>query len=91
MEKENKNNPNKILTLLKYFGPGAILASMTIGAGNIVLAPRVGAWAFPVHSALWVITFAFITKGLIAYMGTRYSLLSGEHIMTRFAAIRPHG
>lgn len=76
---------------LKYFGPGAILASMTIGAGNIVLAPRIGAWAVPAYSALWIVTFAFITKGLTAYMATRYSLLSGEHIMTLFARFRPHG
>jgi hypothetical protein len=81
----------RYLHYLKYFGPGAILASMTIGAGNIVLAPRVGAWALPAYSALWIITFAMITKGLTAYMATRYSLLSGEHIMTLFARVRPRG
>ncbi len=79
------------LLLLKFFGPGAILASMTIGAGNIVLAPRIGAWAVPAYSALWIITFAMITKGFIAYMATRYSLLSGEHIMSLFSRIPPKG
>lgn len=79
------------LRYLKYFGPGAVVACMTIGAGDIVLAPRIGAWALPVYSALWVITFAMITKGLTAYMATRYSLLSGEHIMTLFSRVRPHG
>jgi hypothetical protein len=82
---------HRYLRYVKYFGPGAILASMTIGAGNIVLAPRVGAWALPAYSALWIITFAMITKGLTAYMATRYSLLSGEHIMTLFARVRPRG
>jgi len=64
---------------------------MTIGAGDIVLAPRIGAWAVPLYSALWIITFAMITKGLTAYLATRYSLLSGEHIMTLFARVRPRG
>lgn len=82
---------HQYLRYVKYFGPGAILASMTIGAGNIVLAPRVGAWAIPAYSALWVITFALITKGLTAYLATRYSLLSGEHIMSLFARVRPRG
>jgi Mn2+/Fe2+ NRAMP family transporter len=79
------------LRYLKYFGPGAVVACMTIGAGDIVLAPRIGAWALPLYSALWVITFAMITKGLSAYLATRYSLLSGEHIMTLFSRVRPYG
>jgi len=82
---------HRYLKYLKYFGPGAVAACMTIGAGDIVLAPRIGAWAVPVYSALWVITFAMITKGLTAYLATRYSLLSGEHIMTLFSRMRPHG
>jgi Mn2+/Fe2+ NRAMP family transporter len=79
------------LRYLKYFGPGAILASMTIGAGNIVLAPRVGAWAVPLYSSLWIVTFAMFSKGFIAYMATRYTLLSGEHIMDLFARFKPKG
>jgi Mn2+/Fe2+ NRAMP family transporter len=87
MEKKSRN----VLRYLKYFGPGAVAACMTIGAGDIVLAPRIGAWAVPFYSALWVITFAMITKGLTAYLATRYSLLSGEHIMTLFSRMRPRG
>src|SRR4030042_5248234 len=79
------------LRYLKYFGPGAVVACMTIGAGDIVLAPRIGAWAIPLYSALWIITFAMITKGLTAYLATRYSLLAGEHIMTLFSRVRPYG
>ncbi|HEC89414.1 MAG TPA: hypothetical protein ENI44_02395 [Thermoplasmatales archaeon] len=64
---------------------------MTIGAGNVVLAPRVGAWAVPAYSTLWIITFAMVTKGFIAYTATRYLLLSGEHIMDYFSRIPPRG
>ena len=80
-----------IFRYLKYFGPGAILASMTIGAGNIVLAPRVGAWAVPLYSSLWIVIFAMFSKGIIAYMATRYTLLSGEHIMDLFSRFKPKG
>jgi hypothetical protein len=83
-----KRNP---LRYLKYFGPGAVIACFTMGAGDVVLAPRIGAWALPVYSALWIISFAMITKGLTAYLATRYSLLSGEHIMTLFTSFRPRG
>ena len=86
-----EKKPRNYLRYLKYFGPGAVVACMTIGAGDIVLAPRIGAWAVPLYSALWVITFAMITKGLTAYLATRYSLLSGEHIMTLFSRVRPYG
>ncbi len=86
-----KEKKKSVFRYLKYFGPGAIIACMTMGAGDVVLAPRIGAWAIPVYSALWIITFAMITKGLTAYLATRYSLLSGEHIMTLFARFRPRG
>lgn len=86
-----KEKKRSVLRYLKYFGPGAVVACMTMGAGDVVLAPRIGAWAIPVYSALWIIGFAMITKGLTAYLATRYSLLSGEHIMSLFARCRPRG
>jgi Mn2+/Fe2+ NRAMP family transporter len=84
-------NKKSFFSYLKYFGPGAVIACMSMGAGDVVLAPRIGAWAIPVYSALWIITFAMITKGLTAYLATRYSLLSGEHIMSLFARVKPRG
>jgi len=65
------------------------MASMSIGAGNVILAPRLGAWGG--YQVLWIITFAFFTKGFISYAATRYSLLSGENIMSCFFSIRPRG
>lgn len=65
------------------------MASMSIGAGNIILAPRLGAWGG--YQVLWIITFAFFTKGFISYAATRYSLLSGKNIMSCFFSIPPRG
>ena len=87
MEEKKKS----VFRYLKYFGPGAVIACMTMGAGDVVLGPRIGAWAIPVYSVLWIVTFALITRGLTAYLAARYSLLSGEHIMSLFARVKPRG
>ncbi len=70
--------------LLRNFGPAAIVASISIGAGESVLAVRVGAWAG--YSLMWVVLLAALIKaGLITYLLGRYSVLTGELISTRLA------
>ncbi len=64
-------------TLFKYFGPGAIVASITIGSGETVFASRSGA-VFG-YSLLWLFLAAAIAKGLQIYCGSRYITLTGEH------------
>lgn len=73
-----------IFSLLKNFGPAAIIASVSIGAGESVLAVRAGAWAG--YSLLWIILLAGLVKaGLITYLIGRYTILSGELIAARIA------
>jgi Mn2+/Fe2+ NRAMP family transporter len=69
--------------LLAYFGPGAVLASMGLGSGELIFAPRGGA-IFGL-SILWALVWAGIVKGVMAYSGVRYYTLTGEHIMSRWA------
>jgi Mn2+/Fe2+ NRAMP family transporter len=69
--------------LLAYFGPGAILASMTLGSGETIFAPRGGA-IFGL-SILWALVWAGLVKGVMAYSGVRYYTLTGEHPMSRWA------
>ncbi len=66
-----------LMGMLKLFGPGAIIASVTIGSGETVFASRGGAvfgyslfWCFLVGSAL---------KGLQVYTGARFITLTGRH------------
>lgn len=74
----------RTLSLLKSFGPAGILASISIGAGESVLAVRVGAWAG--YSLLWIVFLAGLVKaGLITYLIGRYTILSGELISSRIA------
>lgn len=74
----------RTLLLLKSFGPAGILASISIGAGESVLAVRAGAWAG--YSLLWIVLLAGLFKaGLITYLIGRYTVLSGELISARIA------
>ena len=67
---------------LKKIGPGAIVASATIGAGETVLAVRAGAWGG--YSLLWLILLATVTKSLLTlYMLGRYSAVSGQSVIEK--------
>lgn len=68
---------------LKYFGAGAIVASVTIGTGETVFASRGGA-VFG-YALLWCFLFGAIMKGLQVYSSARYMVLTGEHPMTHWA------
>lgn len=74
-------------SILKFFGPGAVIASLTIGSGESILASREGA-VFG-YAVLWALVAAVVAKGAIVYASNRYIVLTGEHPMTRFARVFP--
>src|SRR5688572_11384035 len=70
------------LALLGVFGPGAILASATIGAGETILAVRAGAWGG--YDLLWLILVASFTKSFVLlYLLGRYAALTGDSVARR--------
>lgn len=70
------------LGLLRAFGPGAILASATIGAGETILAVRAGAWGG--YDLLWLILLASLTKSFVLlYLLGRYAALTGDAVARR--------
>lgn len=71
--------------LFLYFGPGAILASATLGSGELLFAPRGGALFG--YSILWALVWAGLMKGIVVYSGVRYYTLTGENIMARWAKL----
>ncbi|SHM25164.1 Natural resistance-associated macrophage protein [Caldanaerovirga acetigignens] len=75
------------LKLLKYFGPGAILTSITIGSGEVFFSSRGGA-VFG-YSILWCFILGAIMKCIQTYAANRYITLTGEHPMTRWAYMFP--
>lgn len=63
--------------LLNFIGPGAIIASVTIGSGELVWASRSG--AIFGTSLMWAFLAAGIFKGMQVYSSTRYIALTGVH------------
>ena len=71
------------LPLLKVFGPGAIIASVTVGTGETIFAPRVG--AIFGYTMFWIVLLAVVAKALLVYSGARHLVLTGEHPMQAWA------
>jgi hypothetical protein len=68
---------------LGVFGPGAIIASITIGSGETVFSARGGA-VFG-YAAIWLLVIGGTLKGAMIYATNRYITVTGEHPMTRWA------
>ncbi len=66
-----------LLVMLKLFGPGAIIASVTIGSGETVFASRGG--AIFGYSLFWCFLVGTLLKGLQVYSGARFITLTGQH------------
>ena len=77
-----KPSLKKYLRYLMFFGPGAIIASVTIGQGQLILGPQLGAWAGP--RLLWLITIN-IGSYIIAYLSCRYTMITGLNMMDVFS------
>ena len=73
------------MALLKVFGPGAIIASVTVGTGETIFAPRMG--AIFGYTMFWVVMAAVIAKALLVYSGMRHLVLTGEHPMAAWARL----
>jgi Mn2+/Fe2+ NRAMP family transporter len=73
------------LTLVRAFGPGAVIASVTVGTGETIFSPRLG--AIFGYTMLWIILAAVIAKGVLVYTGGRHLVLTGEHPMQAWARL----
>ncbi|MAE63132.1 MAG: hypothetical protein CMJ18_02565 [Phycisphaeraceae bacterium] len=65
------------LRLLAFFGPGAIIASVTVGSGETVFASRGGA-VFG-YTLMWCFVASALFKGIQVYSGSRFMVLTGRH------------
>ncbi len=72
----------KLFRLAALFGPAAILASVSIGAGETIVVVQVGSWAG--YELLWLVMLSVLTKGVcVTYLLGRYTAVSGEEIGQR--------
>ena len=68
--------------MLRIFGPGAIIASVTIGSGETVFASRGG--AIFGYALLWCFIGGGLMKFVQVYTAARYMTLTGEHPIERW-------
>ena len=71
------------VALMRFFGPGAIIASVTIGSGETVFASRGGALFG--YALLWCFVAGGIMKFAQVYTAARFITLTGEHPIERWA------
>jgi Mn2+/Fe2+ NRAMP family transporter len=76
----------KVWRLAVLFGPAAIVASVSIGAGETIVVVRAGSWAG--YDLLWLIVASTLVKGVCAtYLLGRYTAVSGEMIGARLVRL----
>ncbi|HHW04206.1 MAG TPA: Nramp family divalent metal transporter [Thermoanaerobacterales bacterium] len=86
-EVDERLKRGKFTDLLAFLGPGLILASASIGSGEVFFSARGG--AIFQYIFLWTFLLGIIMKGVIIYSGTRYITITGEHPLTRFGEVFP--
>lgn len=86
-EPDPRLKSGKFKDIFSFFGPGIIIASATIGNGEIYSATKGGAVFGYVF--LWTFLIGVIMKGLVVYSGSRYIAITGEHPFSRWGRIIP--
>lgn len=72
----------RIERLFLSIGPGAIIASLTIGTGELIFSARAGVLFG--YSILWVFTLLLLFKGVMVYTLARHLVLTGIHPLERW-------
>ena len=68
-----------------FFGPGAVIASMTAGSGELLFPSRMGAMFG--YRLLWIFPLVALLKWVMVYSSTRHLILSGAHPLERWDGI----
>ena len=74
-----------LLGALKIFGPGAIIASVTIGNGETIFASRGG--AIFGYTLMWCFVLGAAIKFFQVYSGARFITLTGRHPLESWAQL----
>jgi len=72
-------NPLRWFTI---FGPGAVIASLTIGAGELIFSTRAGALFG--YRLLWFFLAVLLLKWVLVYVTARHMVLTGAHPFQRW-------
>lgn len=86
-EQDPKLSSKRFFDLMTIVGPGFILASVTIGNGEIFSATRGGA-VFG-YAILWTFLIGAVLKASVVYAAGRYMVITGEHPFARMGHLLP--
>ena len=70
------------LRWLAIFGPGAVIASLTIGVGELIFSSRAGALFG--YRLLWFFLLVLALKWVLVFAGARHIVLTGAHPFQRW-------
>ena len=70
------------LDWFRIFGPGAVIASLTIGAGELIFSSRGGALFG--YRLLWFFALVLLFKWALVFASTRHIVLTGAHPFQRW-------
>ena len=73
------------LLWFSFFGPGAVIASLTVGSGELLFPSRMG--AIFGYRLLWIFPLAAFLKWILAYSSARHMILSGAHPLERWKEV----
>jgi hypothetical protein len=79
--------PFSFRNTLRTVGPGAILLAAAIGGGEWIVGPKMAVDYGP--TILWIATTAIILQSLFNLEAVRYTLFTGEPIITGFMRLSP--
>jgi len=72
----------KLLRQMRFFGPAAIIASLSLGAGETIMATGLGAWSE--YGLLWLLLLSVVVKGVfVTYLIGRYTAVTGQPLSER--------
>ena len=72
----------RLVDWFTLFGPGAVLASLTIGVGELVFSSRAGALFG--YRLLWLFVLTLVLKWILVFGSARHIVLTGAHPFQRW-------
>ena len=70
---------------LRFFGPGAIVASLNVASGEVLFPSRSG--AIFGYDLLWIFLLFSVLKWAMAYSSMRHMMLTGAHPYERWSSL----
>ena len=76
----------KLISMMRYFGPAAVVASLSLGAGETIMATGLGTWSE--YGLLWLLVLSVVVKGIfVMYLMGRYTAITGQGVGRRLVML----